>query len=440
MAKFKPLKYTPKIIEKLCVRRLGQGTASQLFSYNADTGLYVPGDDLIRLEAQKRYGNGAKRHHINEIMESVRLNAPSIDPQDINDSKAEIVIFSNGVLCVCGFNSETPLNKKKLNNFSPNQNYTIGIPHQFKPRARCPNFNAFVGQILPKESHPLLKQIMGYLLIPSTKYRRFFIFVGKGANGKSTLIDVIIAMLGRKNVSHQSLHRIAENRFASAELYGKLANTYADLDSGDIKSTGLLKQIVAGDALDFEHKFKNPFSAPVTARLLFSANTIPAIREESKAIEDRLIILEFPNRFEASQQVKGLVDMLTKRNEMEGIITQWALPGLQSLLEKGEFDIPNRSKELQANYRKQTDPFIDFADQRIETVPEAFANRKELYNEYRSWCGNSGVTCISQRDFNRRIQQDYKLPDDDFRVPGTRERAWKGIQLKKEGVSQNDPK
>jgi len=124
----------------------------------------------------------------------------------------------------------------------------------------------------------LLRQIMGYLLIPSTKYRKFFIFVGEGANGKSTLIEAVIEMLGRENVSNQSLHQLAQSRFSAAEVYGKLANTYADLENEDIKSAGLLKQIVSGDSLQFEKKFKDPFSGPVTARLLFSTNTVPIIK------------------------------------------------------------------------------------------------------------------------------------------------------------------
>ena len=278
-----------------------------------------------------------------------------------------------------------------------------------------------------------MPQIMGYLLIPSTKHRKFFVFVGSGANGKSTLMEVIVEMLGRNNVSHQSLHQLADSRFAAAELYGKLANTYADLDSSDIKSSGLLKQIVSGDSLQFEKKFKDPFSAPVTARLLFSANRIPVIREESEAIRDRLIILEFPNRFEEDKQDRNLINKLTAECEIEGVISKWALLGLASLQRSERFDIPPRSVELQTDYHRQGDPFRDFADEHIGQSQGAYVSKNDLYRSYQSWCEFQGVSSdrqLNQREFNRRIQETFNISADDVRMPQGRGRAWKNIKLK----------
>jgi putative DNA primase/helicase len=116
-----------------------------------------------------------------------------------------------------------------------------------------------------------IQQIIGYLLIPSTTFRKFFVFLGEGANGKSTLIEVVVVMLGTQNVSHQSLHDLASGRFTKAELFGKLANSNADIESRDVKNSGVLKQLVAGDSIQFERKYRDPFSGPSTARLLFSA-------------------------------------------------------------------------------------------------------------------------------------------------------------------------
>jgi putative DNA primase/helicase len=436
MGEFRPLNYSPGIIKKFKVIRLTNGQGSQLMSYNSDKGLYIPDDSLIMLEAQRQYGKGTKKQHVLEIMDAVRRNSPFINPFSINNPREGIIIFRNGVLSIGDLVHCADLSKVALKGFSPNWLYTIGIPHNFRPDGTCPNFDSFVGQILPPEAHQSLKQLLGYLLIPSAKYRKFFVFVGSGANGKSTLIEVIVEILGHDNVSHESLHNLASNRFAVAEVYGKLANIYADLDSGDIGSSGLLKLIVSGDPLQYERKFKDPFKAPMTARLLFSANKIPIIKEESKAIQDRLIILEFPYRFEEDQQDKELLNRLTTEEEIEGIIAQWALPGLQSLLTNHKFDIPVRSQELLKHYRKQSDPFSDFADQHIEVASEAYVSKAETYKTYQQWCDQSGISQnqqLSQREFSRRIQESYNIPYDEFRAPGTRERAWKGIQLKVDG-------
>jgi phage/plasmid-associated DNA primase len=40
-----------------------------------------------------------------------------------------------------------------------------------------------------------------------------------------------------------SLHGLLENRFAAAELYGKLANIDADMSKEALKNTGIVKKL-----------------------------------------------------------------------------------------------------------------------------------------------------------------------------------------------------
>ena len=276
---FKPLEKALPTIRELHVHTLSEGSSAQLVSYDSQSGLYTVGDKPIQLAGQGKTWSAVKDYHINQILKAVKLNAPVIQGRDLNDPKHQIVVFKNGIL---------DLRRRHLKQHSPEYFYTIGIPHNYHRKAQCPRFGRFVKEILPSECQLLLGQIMGYLLIPSTAYRKFFVFLGSGANGKSTLIQVIEAMLGSDNCCHQSLHYLAKNRFAPAALFGKLVNTYADLDSEDVEKTGLLKQIVSGDSIDYEKKFKQPFSGPVTARLVFSANRMPVIKDSSKAMTDRI--------------------------------------------------------------------------------------------------------------------------------------------------------
>jgi putative DNA primase/helicase len=51
---------------------------------------------------------------------------------------------------------------------------------------------------------------------------------GDGRNGKGTLLRVIEVFLGRVNCSNRSLQDLDNNRFAVADLFGKIANILAD--------------------------------------------------------------------------------------------------------------------------------------------------------------------------------------------------------------------
>jgi len=417
---FKPLTKAQQIIKRLHVRTLSSGNWAQLVSYDKKSGLYTVGDKQIKLAAQSAWGKSVKEQHIREIMSAIVRNAETIDPRHINNPERQIIVFKNGVL---------DLKSGELKTHSPEWLHTIGIPHNYNSEATCVHFERFIGEVLPLEAHRLVKQLLGFLLIPSTDFRKFFVFLGEGANGKSTLLKVIEAMLGAENVSHQSLHALGDNRFASFELFGKLANIYADLEDYDVRKTGFLKQITAGDTISYERKFKDPFSAPVTARLVFSANRMPRIADESEAISDRIILVDFPYRFEEAQQDKKLIYKLTAEEEIEGILAKWAIPGLKKLLSKGQFDIPRRGQELLQVYRRQCDPFSDFVHQRLEAHPDRWITRQDLYDRYACWCDNQEVGELSYQEFNRRISAHFKIPNNEWRAPKTRQRAWPGIGL-----------
>jgi len=352
---FDPLAMAFPIIRESNIYCLSTGKKPQLICYNS--GKYVIGDRRIEVHAQtqcmKEGIDPIKDHHIQEVLKAVRRNTEFMPPEQINNPKHQIIVFKNGVL---------DLRTMKLQKHSPNYRYTMGIPHNFNPDSSCPVFDKFIAEVLPtnvsfnpdtftgwvsfdpstyiddgelwtSNAHPLIKQIMGYLLIPSTAFRKFFVLLGEGANGKSTLIEVIVEMLGRENVSHQSLHSLAQRDFSKAELFGKLANTCADLESKDVKDSGLLKQIVAGDSMQYEKKFLDPFSGPATARLLFSANKMPPIHDTSKAMADRIILIEFPRRIEERDQDKTLIHKLTTEQDdaishsLAGVMYGWHFVG-----------------------------------------------------------------------------------------------------------------
>ena len=261
---------------------MSTGSKPQLLTFDSGVGLFVVGDHQIEVEAEVRWLLEQIKHdakdpivldfHVREILRAVMRNADPIVPEELNDPKRRIIVFENEVL---------DLLTRELKGKSPEWKYTIGIPHKFNPDAKCPRFDKFIDEILPPESHALIKQIIGYLLIPSTAFRKFFVFLGEGANGKSTLIEVIVGILGPQNISHQSLHDLAQGRFSKAELFGKLANTCADIESRDVKNSGVLKQLVSGDSMQYERKYRDPFHGPATARLLFSANKMPPIQDTS---------------------------------------------------------------------------------------------------------------------------------------------------------------
>ena len=83
---------------------------------------------------------------------------------------------------------------------------------------------------------------------------------GNGDNGKGVFIKVIEAFVGSENCSHVPLQELDNDKFASADLCGKIVNTFADLKSQKLLATGNFKTLVSGDSVRAQEKYGKPFS------------------------------------------------------------------------------------------------------------------------------------------------------------------------------------
>jgi phage/plasmid-associated DNA primase len=48
--------------------------------------------------------------------------------------------------------------------------------------------------------------------------------LGPDRNGKGTLLRLITALLGKRSISNVNLQELVADKFAKADLYGKMAN------------------------------------------------------------------------------------------------------------------------------------------------------------------------------------------------------------------------
>lgn len=131
-----------------------------------------------------------------------------------------------------------------------------------------------------------MEEVIGYLFYRRNELRKSFILVGDKANGKSTYLDMLKTLLGDSNTSALDLAELGE-RFKTAELFGKLANIGDDIGDEFIANPAIFKKLVSGDRVNAERKGQDPFDFSSYAKLLFSANSMPRIRDKTGAVLDR---------------------------------------------------------------------------------------------------------------------------------------------------------
>jgi len=164
---------------------------------------------------------------------------------------------------------------------------------------------------------------LAYCLWRDYQFQIFVILNGRGNNGKSTLLSFIKNFLGHRNVSGESLYRLSDpnNKFVTAQLYGKLANLDADISKLKLEDTGTLKKLTCRDKIFGENKFKSPFSFVNYAKLIFSTNDIPGTQDESDAYFKHVKIIDFKKQFWGKEIDLHLLEKLIAPKEMSGVLT-----------------------------------------------------------------------------------------------------------------------
>ena len=129
------------------------------------------------------------------------------------------------------------------------------FPVAYDPAAPAPcYFQSFISSLLAPEDIPTLQEYLGYCLIPTTKAQKMMILVGRGGEGKSTLGRVIQGLWGSQ-VYNGSLQKVCTDRFARADLEGRLLLLDDDMRLDALPQTNYLKSLVTLEGkTDLERK------------------------------------------------------------------------------------------------------------------------------------------------------------------------------------------
>lgn len=312
---------------------------------------------------------------------------------------------------------------------------TVQLKAAYKENADCPRFLKFIESVLEEPEIYLLQEIFGYFLIPVNKAQKSFMLVGAPNAGKSTLLSIVQEiLLGSENVSNVPWQSLSD-RFKTAELFGKLANIFADLPSKSVDDNGIFKALTGEDYITAERKNKNPFSFKPYARLLFSCNEIPRnYGDRSDGFYRRLIIIRFNNAVPPEKRDPNLLDKLTA--ERDGIF-MWALAGLKRLIANSYlFSETTATRAELQRYRVENNSVLLFVEEYCELSEKRESLRDELFVRYREFCIGAGLKPVSQTGFNKEMESFLSITRSRDKV--SKRRTWKGIGYCEGGRLQND--
>ena len=307
-----------------------------------------------------------------------------------------LIAYPNGIL-----NIETG----ELLDFDPKwqTNFVIS-DYKFDATADCPMFRAMLDTALPDERDRLaLQESFGYLFFKNKIHEVVTLLVGKGQDGKSTVIDAVSSALGKNNITSYSLTHITDERgHVIAAMIGKLGNICFESGSLRIGNEALYKAYCSGEPLYARQLYRDGFLTTDYPASVVAVNNLPMTLDHSEGFYRRAQIITFDNSIPADK-----IDPLlkTKLQQERAGIMNWVIQGYRRLMQQGKFTYSPNIEQAKENYRIDTDSIASFIDEQ-GYVPSDTEKHKlnEIYSDFSEWAKRFGYQNTNVKTFANRLR------------------------------------
>lgn len=303
-------------------------------------------------------------------------------------------------------------------------------PVTYDKNAECPIFDAFVWEILggSPELNAFVQRAFGYSITGSVQEQCMFMLYGTGANGKSTLLETIVKILGpygSQTAPELLLAKSNENHPTEiADLMGRRITISNEANPGKSMAEALVKRLTGETVMKARHMREDFFEFTATHKLWLAVNHKPVVRGTDEGIWRRFHMIPFVVTVPPERRDQRLPDKLMA--EASGILN-WLIDGCLFWQELG-LAAPKEVLEATASYRAEMDILGDFIEQKCVIQSPAQTWAEDLYKAYTTWCEENGEHPLKQRNFALRLKErDARLDN----KPSTAGRSrWQGIGLK----------
>ncbi|MGH9121804.1 MAG: DNA primase family protein, partial [Acidimicrobiales bacterium] len=279
-------------------------------------------------------------------------------------------------------------------------------PVEWDPDATCPAFDAFLERVLPEpEVRDFLCRGVGYSLTGDVGEHVLFIAHGSGANGKSTLLEVLSAMLG-DYAAPAAPRLLIESKIEAhptnvADLHGRRFVVTTEIGAGHRFDESLVKWLTGGDTLKARRMRENFWEFKPTHKLWVGTNHKPRITGTDEGIWRRVHLIPFDVTIPPEERDPRLPGVL--RRELPGIL-RWAVQGCLEWQECGLM-APDRVNQATELYRYESDVFGQFLHECCTEKPGFTVVGPALYGAYDSWCAANGLPPMNARSVAGRLRE-----------------------------------
>ena len=304
----------------------------------------------------------------------------------------------------CG-NGTLDLRTGQLEPHDPDQLLTKLAGADYDPRAHGPAFEQFLADIQPDgDMRAFLARLLGHSLPGALIEHVLPIFWGDGANGKSTLLDAVLAALGDYAGMAAPGLLTARNHDSHpteiADLFGLRLARLDETDENRRLAEGTVKRLTGDRRQKARRMRENFWEFDASHTFVMLTNHKPLVTGTDEGIWRRLSLVPFAVVIPEDQRDELLPDKLA--GELDAVLA-WLVDGCTDWQRDGLAE-PTAVTEATAAYRAESDAVGRLLAERCFTARVAKIQSSALYQAWSRWCVGEGIEPGSNKALTTTLQ------------------------------------
>ncbi len=377
----------------------------------------------IYVEAASADNNETMAKHAIRSQSSARVKAMI----DMASSEREVVITpdhfdQNRYLFNCQ-NGTVNLRTGQLQQHNRADLITKLTPVAYDPYAHCPRFVAFLNEVFSGDTDTIsfVQRAVGSALTGDVRDHALFFLYGEGRNGKSTLLNILLYIMG-DYAKEAAPSLLLSKHFDAhpteiADLFGARFVATVEVEDGRQLAESLVKHLTGGDKIKARRMREDFWEFEPTHHIFLAANHKPEIRGTDTGIWSRIQLVPFNVSFYGRED-RTLGDVL--RAESSGILA-WAIQGCLQWQKEG-LNRPQAIEKATGGYRADSDTVQRWIDECCTKGPNMSASAADIHGNYKKWCSDAGEHAVTKKQLGERLEALGFTQD---RTASTR--LWRGL-------------
>lgn len=248
-----------------------------------------------------------------------------------------------------------------------------------------------------------MRRLLGYFLTGATREQVVAFFHGTGANGKSTILDLLLWLMGTyacKLPAETLMARRGERHPTDiAQLKGVRLAVSNEIDEGEFWAESKLKELTGDQVLTARFMRMDFFTFHATHKHVIAGNHRPQVRAMDDAMKRRIVLVPFRVRFEGARRDRDLPAKL--RGAAPGILAD-LIEGAAEWYQHG-LGVPAVVRQASDEYATTMDSLGNWIAECCEVNPAIDCKAGLLYASYAMWKRDRGEQPVSQSRWGEQL-------------------------------------